>query len=77
MSRDFQPQPRQIEAPGPEAPRAQDHWRVNLDEGWERHFWSREFGVSEEELRGAVAAVGNLAGSVRSYFQQARDPRAR
>jgi hypothetical protein len=77
MSRDFQPQPRHIEAPGPEAPTAQDHWRVNLDEDWERHFWSREFGVSEEQLRAAVAAVGNLAGSVRSHLQQTRTQRAR
>ena len=77
MPREFEPQARHIEAPGPEAPRAQDHWRVNLDEDWERHFWSREFGVSEAELREAVQAVGNLAGSVRSHIQRTREQRGR
>jgi Protein of unknown function (DUF3606) len=61
-----------IEAPGAEPPHAQDHWRINLDEEWERRFWSREFGVSEGDLRQAVGAVGNLAGSVRAHFERAR-----
>jgi len=64
-----------IEAPGGEPPHAQDHWRINLQEEWEQHFWSREFGVNAEELRHAVAAVGNLAGSVRAHLDRARKQR--
>jgi AraC-like DNA-binding protein len=46
--------------------RAQDYWRVNLEEAWEIRFWSREFGCSESELRSAVERVGDAAGDVRA-----------
>ena len=49
--------------------RAQDHWSVNLAEGWEIAFWTRELRCSEEQLRAAVAAVGKTAGDVRAYLQ--------
>jgi AraC-like DNA-binding protein len=48
--------------------RAQDYWRVNLQEAWEIHFWSREFGCSESELRSAVERVGDVAGNVRDHL---------
>ena len=59
-----------IEAASPEmhAPRAQDHWRVNLAEPWEITFWTREFGCSEDELKAAVQAVGDTAGAVRAQL---------
>lgn len=46
--------------------RAQDHWRVDVAQDWEIRFWSREFGCSENELKKAVADVGNNAGDVRA-----------
>lgn len=48
--------------------RAQDHWRVNLGEPWEIRFWAREFGCTEEELRQAVRAAGDMAGRVRAWL---------
>ena len=48
------------------APRAQDYWRVNLAEPWEITFWTREFGCSEAQLKGAVQAAGKSAGAVRA-----------
>lgn len=63
----------EVEAPrGPDSYRAQDHWRVDLDEGWELRFWSREFDCSEEELRKAVQLVGTSAGAVRAYLERGR-----
>jgi AraC-like DNA-binding protein len=69
------PAPRQSEgprvgaqAPGQDISRAQDHWRVNLAEEWEITFWSREFGCTESELKGAVRQVGDVAGDVRAYL---------
>jgi hypothetical protein len=58
----------EIDAPGAEPPHAQDHWRVNLTEPWEVFFWSREFGCSENELKAAVRAAGDKAGTVRAYL---------
>lgn len=47
---------------------APDSQRVNLSERWERSYWAKRFGVSDEELREAVAMVGPLAEDVRKYF---------
>jgi hypothetical protein len=48
--------------------RAPDHWRINLDEEWEIRFWTREFGITEGELRAAVAAAGETAGQLRAHL---------
>jgi hypothetical protein len=48
--------------------RAPDHWRINLQEEWEIRFWTREFGVTEGELRSAVEHAGDTAGKVRSHL---------
>jgi|KBSSwiStaDraftv2_1062776.scaffolds.fasta_scaffold74455_3 hypothetical protein len=47
---------------------APDNQTVNLSERWERSYWARRFGVTDEELREAVALVGPLAEDVRKYF---------
>lgn len=36
----------------------QDASKINLSEKWEVEYWTKKFGVSEHELRGAVQAVG-------------------
>ncbi len=67
-------QPRvEAEEPGSLPPRAQDHWRVNLDEPWEITFWTREFCCSERQLKEAVQAVGESAGAVRTRLRH-EDP---
>ncbi len=42
---------------------------VSLEERWERGYWTRRFAVTEEELREAIAAVGNDAEDVRKYLR--------
>jgi len=42
-----------------------DRSRISLDEDWEVKWWTESLGVSEQELRDAVAAVGHSATAVR------------
>ncbi|RYD29859.1 MAG: DUF3606 domain-containing protein [Sphingomonadales bacterium] len=42
----------------------QDRERISLTEDYEVRDWTAKFGVSEEELRAAVAKVGNGADEV-------------
>uniref|UniRef100_A0A7C2BBZ2 DUF3606 domain-containing protein n=1 Tax=Pseudomonas graminis TaxID=158627 RepID=A0A7C2BBZ2_9PSED len=37
-----------------------DRARVNTSEAWELKHWTKEFGVTEEELKTAVKAVGPM-----------------
>ncbi len=50
------------EASGP------DRQRINLDVGNELRDWIQSLGVTEEELRKAVAAVGDQADKVRDHL---------
>lgn len=43
----------------------QDRARVNTSEPWELKYWTKEFGVTEEELKAAVKAVGPMVVDVR------------
>jgi len=45
-----------------------DSDRINLDEDWERRYWARFFGITEMELREAVAVVGSQADALRKHF---------
>ncbi|MGN8249413.1 DUF3606 domain-containing protein [Pseudomonas sp. SMV7] len=42
-----------------------DRARINLSEDWEVHYWLQKFGVTEQQLREAVKAVGNSTENVR------------
>jgi len=42
----------------------QDRKRINLNEDYELRDWSKRFGVSPEELKRAVAKVGDRADDV-------------
>lgn len=42
----------------------QDRARVNLSEAHEVAYWTRKFGVSEEQLRNAVGKAGPSADAV-------------
>ena len=42
-----------------------DRDRINLSEDYEIQYWTKELGVSEQELRDIVQAVGNTSKAVR------------
>lgn len=42
----------------------QDRKRINLSEAYEVRDWSQKFGVTEDQLRAAVAKVGSMADDV-------------
>ena len=45
-----------------------DRDRINVNEDYEVQDWARKFGVSKEELRSAVAKVGDRADAVRQHL---------
>ncbi|MGV2589902.1 UNVERIFIED_CONTAM: DUF3606 domain-containing protein [Salmonella enterica] len=50
----------------------QDRSRISLSEDYEVRDWSKKFGVTAEELKQAVHAVGNDAQEVESYLKGRR-----
>lgn len=47
-----------------------DRDRISLSEDYEIRSWTQSLGVSEQELREAVDAVGNSADAVRVYLSK-------
>ena len=47
----------------------QDRTRISLSEDYEVRDWSKKFGVSEDELKAAVKAVGNDAAAVEAHLK--------
>lgn len=45
-----------------------DRDRINLQEDYEVQYWTKTLGVSAEELRRAVEAVGSTANAVRRHL---------
>lgn len=45
-----------------------DRDRINLSEPYEVEYWTKTLGVSAEELRAAVSAVGSTANAVRQHL---------
>lgn len=45
-----------------------DRTRINVNESWELRWWTESLGVTEQELRAAVAAVGTSASAVRQHL---------
>ncbi len=45
-----------------------DRDRINVNEDWEVRDWAQKFHVSEDELRRAVAKVGDRAEAVRQHL---------
>ena len=45
-----------------------DRDRINLQEDYEVQYWTQTLGVSAEELRKAVEAVGSTADAVRRHL---------
>ena len=46
-----------------------DSTRVNVNEPWELRYWAETFGVSEDELRQAVASVGVQVDALWKHFR--------
>jgi hypothetical protein len=47
-----------------------DRDRVNIHEAYEVEYWSKEFGVTPEELRKAVEKAGTSADDVRKQLKK-------
>lgn len=48
----------------------QDRSRINMNEPWEVKYWTRELGVSQEELARAVEQAGNSVTAVREQLKR-------
>jgi len=46
----------------------QDRSRINVNEPWELQYWTRHFGVSEEQLRTAVNTAGTSVEAVGKHL---------
>jgi hypothetical protein len=49
-----------------------DRSRVSLSEDWERRYWTKALGCSDEQLRSAVKAVGNSADAVKAHLSHGK-----
>jgi len=47
-----------------------DRSRINVNEDYELNDWSKKFGVSHDELKEAVKAVGTSADAVEAYLKK-------
>ena len=50
-------------------PGGQDRTRINVNEDYELRDWSKKFGVTPEQLKAAVQAVGTSAEAVEKHFK--------
>lgn len=46
----------------------QDPLQVNVHESWELDYWSKKFGVTHDQLKAAVKAVGTQVSRVRAHL---------
>ncbi len=46
----------------------QDRSRINVNEEWELRYWTKELGLSADELREAVKQAGTSAKAVREHL---------
>jgi hypothetical protein len=52
---------------------AQDRARINVNQDYELRDWSKKFGVTPDELKKAVASVGDRADAVEKHLKQRDD----
>ena len=48
----------------------QDRKRIDVDQDYELRYWTKELGVTEEELKQAVRAAGTQIDTVRRYLDK-------
>lgn len=46
----------------------QDRSRINVNERWELQYWTKHFGVSEEQLRAVVETAGPSVEAVSKHL---------
>jgi hypothetical protein len=46
-----------------------DDSRINVNESYELQYWSEKFGVSKDQLKKAVEAVGPTVDAVKEYLK--------
>jgi hypothetical protein len=46
----------------------QDRSRINVDEDWEVRYWTKELGVTKEQLEQAVKTAGTNVAAVRQHL---------
>lgn len=61
-------------APAPKRREPQDPARVNLADAWEIQYRRKQFGCTEQQLRQAVAAVGDAADKVKLQLRKRSVP---
>lgn len=47
-----------------------DRDRINVNEDYELQYWTKALGISADELRAAVEAVGPTAAAVREHLRK-------
>ncbi|WP_347216204.1 DUF3606 domain-containing protein [Chryseobacterium sp.] len=47
-----------------------DATRVNINEDWEVNYWCKKFGVTKDQLKNAVKAVGDSADAVQKFLRK-------
>jgi Protein of unknown function (DUF3606) len=47
-----------------------DSKTINMNEEWEKEYWKKKFGVSGQQLAGAVRAVGKSVAKVEKYLTE-------
>lgn len=47
-----------------------DRDRIDVNQDYELRDWSKKFGVSHDELKAAVKAVGPMANDVEAYLKK-------
>jgi hypothetical protein len=50
----------------------QDRTRINVNEDYELRDWSKKFGVTPDQLKAAVQAVGTSADKVEAHLKGSR-----
>ena len=46
----------------------EDPKKININQAWEVQYWCKVLGVTEDELREAVEAVGPMVEDVKAYL---------
>jgi hypothetical protein len=53
----------------------QDRKRINVNEDYELRDWAKKFGVSPDQLKEAVQAVGDQAEKVEEHLKGRKEPK--
>lgn len=54
---------------------SRERQKINVSDGWELHYWTRQLRCTEQELRAAISVAGPEIAAVRDYLQAKRPRR--